>query len=387
MGKQMENILALRLKAIKYGIEKKQSQASLKLEEFAFNRDIAKFRKKGVELEKQGYKRVIMRESVYGSYVGPDGKGDREMTDLSIELDAQYNKIKQLKSNLKKIQSNINSVAYDVTRARVNNSQELINLKYNASRKLRKAGKATVNYVSDFCKDGYDNVKRSINNYKADKQNDLKDLDKLTDYILTGGKTVAHSRAVAQKGGQLIEKSELDGGLDVSVPANYHGYKVNATVASYDHYDKFSNSADIELNPPVKRGKWVNGNAYPTVFEYSAVTVVLDSDGKIDFSNPANKAVLDCPKAMTQILKKYPESFGTIPRDRLKDDKIYKAYSQATKDGAELKAQNEEFPAVDENGNALDRTEYLNRINKMGKAKKLEVENAKAINQEFGKDW
>lgn len=385
----MENILALRLKAIKYGIEKKQSQASLKLEKFAFNRDIAKFRKKGVELEKQGYMRVFMRESVYGTYVGPDGKVDREMTDLSIELDAQSNKIKQLKSNLRKIQSNINSVAYDVTQARVNNSQELINLKYNASRKLRKAGKAAVNYVSDFCKDGYDNVKRSINNYKADKQNDLKDLDKLTDYILTGGKTVAHSRAVAQKGGQLIKKSELDGGLDVSVPANHHGYKVNVTVASYDHYDKFSNSADIELNPPVEMGDWVwvNGRGFPTVLKYSAVTVVLDSDGKIDFSNPANKAVLDCQEAMTQILKKYPESFGTIPRDRLKDDKIYKAYSQATKDGAELKDQNEEFPAVDENGNALDGTEYLNRINKMGKAKKLEVENAKAINQEFGKDW
>lgn len=381
----MENILALRLKSIKFGIEKKQAQEALKTEKFARDKDEARFLRTGDELFKAGYMYVPRAGSRYGMYVDLNGKPDAGMQKLGRQLEAQDKKIKLLESNLKKIQSNINQCSYDVTQARIRNAQDIMNMRDNASRKLRKAGKATVDFVSDFCQNGYDSVKRNINNYKADKQNDLKDLDKLTDYILTGGKTVAHSRAVAQRGAHFIEKSELDGGLEISVPANYKGHKVNATVASYDHYDKFSNSADIDLNPPVKRTYGTSKGL--TVETFNSVTVVLDADGKIDFSNPANSAVLSEPGAMTQILKKYPESFGTIPRDRLKDDKIYQAYSQATKDGAELKAQKEPYPGVDENGNALDKTEYLKRINKMGKAKKLEVENAKASDQEFGKDW
>ncbi len=386
----MENILALRLKSIKFGLEKKQAQTALKLEQFAHNRDLAKYSKRGAELRKLGYRWYPSMASKYGAYSDPNGKQDKEtneMNDLCKKMEIQEQKIAQMKSNLQKIQSNMNQCAYDVTQAKVKNAQDLINLKYNASRKLRKAGNATVDFVSDFCKDGYDCVKRNINNYKADKQNDLKDLDKLTDYILTGGKTVAHSRAVAQKGSHFIEKSELGSGIDVSVQANYKGYQVDVTTASYDHYDKFSNSADIDLNPPLTRGVSNAQNGAIVLKTYNSVTVVLDENGKIDFSNPANTAVLSSEQAMTQILKKYPESFGTIPRDKLKNDKIYNAWSQATKDGAELKAKNEPFPGVDENGNALDGSEYLNRINKMGKAKKLEVENAKAADQEFGKDW
>lgn len=382
----MENILALRLKSIKFGIEKRQAQETLRDEKLARNKDQSRFSKIGDELIKAGYKWAPKAGSPYGVYVDPDGKVDEGMKRFSQRLIAQDEKIKRLESNLKKIQSNMNQCAYDVTQAKVKNAEDLINLKNATSRKLSRAGRKVVGFVSDFCQDGYDSVKRNINNYKADKQNDLKDLDKLMDYILTGGKTVAHSRAAVQRGAHFIPKSELESKLDITVPANYKGRQVDATVASYDHYDQFSNSADIDLNPPyLKQVASTDGKFKMIVC--NSVTVILDKDGKIDFSNPANNAILDNTQAMTQILKKYPESFGTIPKDKLKDDKVYKAYSQATKDGAELKAQNEPFPGVDENGNALDSTEYLNRINKMGKAKKLEVENAKAVWEEFGKDW
>lgn len=386
----MENILALRLNAIKFNIEKQQALASLKFERLAHNRDMANYYKKSSELKRAGYQVVPGMNRGYNGYVNPKDPNDKEAADINnliIKITSYNQRIRQMKSNLQKIQSNVNQCAYDMTQAKARNAQELINLKYNASRKLRKAGNATIDFVSDFCKDGYDCVKRNINNYKADKQNDLKDLDKLTDYILTGGKTVAHSRAVAQKGAHFIEKTELNSGLNITAPANYHGHQVDASVAYYDHYDKFSNSVDIDLNPPVWDTNGPQQGQAIFAIQCYAVTVVLDENGKIDFHNPANKAVLDKEQAMTQILKKYPESFGTIPRDKLKDDKIYNAWSQATKDGAELKAKNEQFPGVDKNGNALDQASYIAMITKMRDDKKLEVEDAKAAWQQFGQGW
>lgn len=86
-------------------------------------------------------------------------------------------------------------------------------------------------------------------------------------------------------------------------------------VTSYDTYNERTGCAEIPTRPYYQQVKEKRGRT--KMVRCDRVAVKLDSHGNIDWSKSANRELFKNPQAVAEVLRKYPESFETIPNEIL----------------------------------------------------------------------
>ena len=105
-----------------------------------------------------------------------------------------------------------------------------------------------------------------------------------------------------------------------------------------------------------------------------SLSIKLDKSGKIDWSLPENAAILNIPKALAEVLRKYPESFKTLPPEFLAREG--KNMVKAVHDGVNDKIAAGKIPP-NEDGSDKTADEYMNEIADMTDEKLVEVQDYK----------
>ena len=82
----------------------------------------------------------------------------------------------------------------------------------------------------------------------------------------------------------------------------------------YKYYNPKTACAEIPTKP---FEQLVGTKKNPKVEFCDRVSVKINKEGKIDWSNKTNRTLFCNPKAVSEVLRRYPESFRTIPEDIL----------------------------------------------------------------------
>ena len=86
-------------------------------------------------------------------------------------------------------------------------------------------------------------------------------------------------------------------------------------IDEYDNYNPLTSCAEI---PTRTFDQLVNdGKGTSKIVKCNRVAVKLDKHGRIDWSKPSNKNLFKNPQAVGEVLRRYPESFATIPNEVL----------------------------------------------------------------------
>ena len=260
----------------------------------------------------------------------------------------------------------------DIQQAKADNATEIKDLAKKGKASLKKVPGQVLDKIKRIFRLGVTATKTTIADYQSDKQNEVKFSDKVIDQFLHKGRTVAHSRNVTQQGSSLNQdQSQLSS-------IQFFNDKGNPTV-SYDHYDKFSNSIDLDLDKEYRFGKF--DPQHGLVMEtFKSVTIVLTEDHKIDFSLPENQSLLAHKEIVGEILSKYPEAFESIPLDVIEKDP--KFFTSKFTDGINYNVSRKNF-GVDKDGNLLDETSYLNQMTEVGQNKRQAFLNRAQARQNF----
>lgn len=86
-------------------------------------------------------------------------------------------------------------------------------------------------------------------------------------------------------------------------------------IDEYDRYNPVTSCAEIQtrmFDQIIDDGKGTS-----KIVKCNRVVVKLDRQGKIDWSKKANKNLFKNPQAVGEVLRRYPESFATIPNEVL----------------------------------------------------------------------
>lgn len=164
------------------------------------------------------------------------------------------------------------------------------------------------------------------------------------------------------------KKSHLPG---ASIKSKINGKEI----VRYDHYNKKTHSAELDLDKPVT---WWQGTDKGLVQKkVDSVSIKLDKNGKIDLSLPENKQLLSTPGLLPEIIKKYPEAYATLPPDRTYGKDVIKALCE----GAQDKISSGNIPP-NEDGSDRTVTEYQLQMIEIVDKKQQEIAKQQAKQQQ-----
>ena len=326
-------------------------------------------------------------KSSNGRYIDPYNKTDRtsERQNVTKQFDAESkrltNEIRDLTREISSKQAQIRSLKLQIVRARTANAQERKDKISEIKQNLKKFSQKSLDAfksVPGVLKNTANSVKTFIRETRdiAELNIDLK--DQIFNYNL-----VKHAQDVKLGKKQLMtdEKSNLKSGIVKSK----EGYPLE----EYDHYDKYTNTADIDLKTPYQYATSENGALH--MHKVSNVTVFLDENGQPDFSNPQNSSVLSHRAVLNQILEKDPKCIETIPASYIVglSKEARQDLATAYGNGIEERRASGDW-GYNEFGEAMTEQEFLDEANdrfsqKKDQAKKLEAARQGAQNYDFEK--
>lgn len=141
---------------------------------------------------------------------------------------------------------------------------------------------------------------------------------------------------------------------------------------SYDYYNQATACAEIKTRPfehvVEEKGK-------KRVEICDRVVVKLNKEGKIDWSSSSNKKLFSNPKAVGEVLRRYPESFRTIPNEILHEklesagitigDYLQRVIKKEMQDRLDDKSEYSDIIPRRPDGKAVTKETYIKNLHKM----------------------
>lgn len=312
--------------------------------------------------------------------------------ELESDILALRREVNTLQTELPKLARDIATTKENIRSAENENFDTLPSRMWN---KAKEVGLGVVDDAKDLAgkvQDVASNLYTKGSNFVKSQIYNHKDALELTnemvDKLIFGGAGLAHAKEFNENKNnvRLIKQSTLEstiypGHFECGISKTYAGDKTPGfEVTHYDHYDKFSNSADIMFSTPVEYFEPAGSRGVPVPVSYNGVTVALTADKKIDFNDRRNGALLEYPEVMAEIIKQYPESFASIPDAKIAQagNGYWEKVRDAFKEGVEQhKIKNHRQDCdIDENGIGVTADVYGDKMkaiatNKLQKIKDL----------------
>lgn len=145
---------------------------------------------------------------------------------------------------------------------------------------------------------------------------------------------------------------------------------------SYDHYNQATGCAEIPTRP---FEHVVEENGKKKIEICDRVVVKLNKEGKIDWASTSNKKLFSNPKAVGEVLRRYPESFRTIPNEVLHEklagteitmgDYLQRVVKKEAQDRLNDKSEYSSIVPRRPDGKAVTKEAYIKNLHKMMQSK------------------
>lgn len=265
-------------------------------------------------------------------------KQEEERVELSRKLLLQQSEVKKFKLNL--------------VRARIDNKNEKKENLKNFGGKIKNGAKKAVSWMDSkniekgamSVFNGMDKIYKSI---RTEKNLGISPND-----IVFRPALVKHAKEV------FLGKKQLFGEEPSKLKSTTLTDERGMPTEQYEHYDKYTHTADIDLKTPYEYGTFEKDGVH--MHTVKNVTVFLGENGQPDFSNPQNAGVLRNPKLLNSILEQYPKAIESIPASHIlnlsKDAR--QDLASAYEKGIEDRRLCGDW-GYDKDGNALSEQEFL----------------------------